>query len=366
MSNPRRRVLFVIPSLQGGGAERVFSNILRALDHNLFEVHLAVLKAIGPFMQDIPADVCIHDLKISRIRYAMPRIVRLVYKLKPDVILATLGPLNLTLAGFRFLMPRKTKLLIRQNWTANAPMEHMEHPERWRWIYRWLYRKADKILCQSDRMVNEMLEYFRIPREKLVRIYNPIDFQRVWDAAQVGGSPYPVPGPHIVTAGRLSWEKGYDVLLDAMPEVMEVVPTAGLYILGEGPRHSELVEQARRLGLAKIVHFLGFQENPWRYFRHANLFVLPSRNDAQPNALLEALVLGTPVVATDCPGSMREIRDCDPTMVLVPPEDAGQLAQAIIAACQSIREARDGPAEARVRMRRFDLREVVREYSEIL
>lgn len=367
MSMARKKVLFMIPSLDGGGAERVFSNLLRTLDRGMFEVHLAVLTSVGRFMADVPADVSIHDLKISRIRYAMPGIVRLLWKLKPDAVLATLGPLNLTLASCRFLMPRNTRLLIRQNWTAGARMEHMEHPERWNWAYRWLYRKVDKIVCQSDVMVAEMVKHFRVPREKLIRIYNPVDLQRVWELSQAGDNPFHGPGPHMVTAGRLSLEKGYDVLLDAMPKVLQALPGTRLYILGDGPRLNELTSQSARLGLVDRVQFLGFQDNPWRYFRHADLFVLSSRNDALPNALLEALVLGTPVIATDCPGSIREIMDCDTERVmLVPPENASELAKGMIRATQSLPRSRYGLAEAEERLRRFDLRQIVEQYNQVL
>jgi len=190
--------------------------------------------------------------------------------------------------------------------------------------------------------------------------------RRVWELAQSSERPYRGSGPNIVAAGRLSWEKGYDVLLDAMPEVIRALPTVQVYILGDGPRREKLMEQAHRLALGDVVHFVGFQKNPWPYFWHADLFVLPSRNDALPNALLEALALGKAVVATDCPGGIREILDCDSTIVLVRPENAGELAKAIIAACQSPRKAGAGVTETRLRMQKFDLQQLVDDYDRIL
>ena len=102
-------------------------------------------------------------------------------------------------------------------------------------------------------MVKELVQHFRLPHKKVARIYNPIDLQQVWEFAEVGDNPWSSPGPRIVAAGRLSWEKGYDVLLDAMPEVLRSLPTARLFILGEGPRQGDLVEQSHRLGLAEAV-----------------------------------------------------------------------------------------------------------------
>jgi glycosyltransferase involved in cell wall biosynthesis len=361
MNLERKKVLFFIPSLAGGGAQRVFSSLLRHLNRDLFELHLALLQAAGPYMQDVPKDVVIHDLGISRVRYALPRIARLVWKLRPHTILSTLGHLNLALTLCKPFLPRGTRLLIREAWSVSAPLEQMQHPERWNWLYRRSYNRADIILCQTDTMVSELIDHFKLPRKKLVRIYNPIDIERVRESAEIDGNPFFGPGPHLVTAGRLSWEKGYDVLVEAMPAVLQSLPNAQLLILGEGPRQCELHEQAKKLGLTEAVHFLGFQQNPWRYFRHADVFVLSSRYDALPNALLEALALGTPVVATDCPGGIREIHDDSGRMVLVPPENPFALAEAIVCVCSKQRcEYLKTSPEV---LKRFGLHRIVDQYA---
>ena len=361
MSLGRKKVLFFIPSLAGGGAERVFTSLLQHLNRDRFDLHLAVLQAAGPYMQDLPEDVAVHDLGISRVRYALPRIARLVWKLRPHTILSTLRHLNLALVLCKPFMPRGTRLLIREAWSVTAPMEEMHQPERWNWFCRRFYNRADVVLCQSDSMLNELAEHFRLPRKKLVRIYNPIDIGRVRESAEIDGNPLPGPGPHLVTAGRLSWEKGHDVLLEAMPTVLQSLPNARLIILGEGPRQRELTEQSKRLGLAEAVCFLGFQQNPWRYFRHADVFVLSSRHDGLPNALLEAVALGTPVVATDCPGGIREVQDGSIGMVLVPPEDSLALAEAIVSVC--CKQGRERLRTSPEALNRFGLHRVVGEYA---
>src|SRR5262249_16210978 len=365
MVTSRQRVLFVVLSSGGGGAERFFSNLLPALDRNFFDIHLQLLNASGPFMQDVPADVEVHDLRVSRVRYAIPAVLRLLWRLRPDTVLSTLGHLNLALTMCKPFMPRKVRLIVRPAWSTMSRMEKVQHPNRWNWAYRHFYRKADLIVCQSDFMLNELREHLGLASKKLVRIYNPIDLQSLWELGHIGNSPYLGAGPHIVTAGRLSWEKGYDVLLDAMPQVISALPAAQLHILGEGPRRLELLQQSQRLGLTNVVHFLGFHQNPWRYFRHADLFVLSSRNDALPNALLEAFALGTPVVATDCPGSIREIQHCNETMILVPSEDPSELSKGILSGLQP-RRPRTELAEARRRLHRFDLQQIAREYARIL
>lgn len=367
MNSSRKKVLFLAPSMMGGGAERVISTLLQHLDRNRFELHLAMLHTGGVFVRDIPEDVLLHDLQVARVRYVLPAIVRLAWKLKPQTIMSTLRHLNVALILSKPFLPRNTRLLVREAALASPTLKYeTKHPEFWTWFYRHLYKYADRIVGLSDAMVNDLVQNFKVPAEKTVRIYNPIDTKRVRRSAQAGTNPYSGLGPHLVAAGRFSREKGFDLLLAAMPAVIQEFPGVELVILGEGPLKSELMEQAQQLGLQSSVSFPGFDLNPWRYFRHADLFVLSSRYEGLPNVLLEVLAVGTPVVATDCPGGVREIQTCDPEMVLVAPEDPAALAAAIILSCEKTRNANHARARSLPDLSNFDLQQIVTEYSRLL
>lgn len=359
MVGERKRILFLLPSLTGGGAERVFTTLLRHLDRTRFEPHLALLQATGAYMEDIPKDIPIHNLKVSRVRYALLKIVRLIWNLRPQTILATMGHLNIALISAKPFFPPDTRLLVREAVIPSALFrEENKNIRLWGWLYRHVYKRADKIVCLSDSMVADLVENFEIPREKLVRIYNPVDTGKVRELAQTGDDPFNGNGPHLVAAGRICRQKGFDVLIHAMPAVLQRFPHAQLMILGEGPLEAELKEQAQNLGLQEKVIFLGFQANPWLYLKHADAFILPSRYEGLPNVLLEALALGTRVVVSDCPGGIREIRDSVGSMAVVPPEDPSALAEAIITVCSN-------PAHVVESLGRFDLQQVVSEYSNI-
>jgi glycosyltransferase involved in cell wall biosynthesis len=358
MGGERKRILFLLPSLTGGGAERVFTTLLRHLDRTRFEPHLALLQAQGAYMGDIPKDVPIHDLKVSRVRYALPKILRLIWKIRPQTILATMGHLNTALVSVNFFFPRNTRLLVREAAMPSEVFRGRKDLKLWQWLYRNLYKSADKVVCPSDAVAGDLEENFGVPREKLVRIYNPVDVERVRQMASEGECPYQAAGPYLIAVGRLSREKGFDILIDAMPAVLRRFPAAQLYILGEGPLEAELKEQVQTLGLYENVVFLGFQANPWLYLKHADAFILPSRYEGLPNVLLEALALGAPVVVSDCPGGIREIRESVGNMAVVPTENPGALAEAIITVCGS-------PAPAIESLGRFDLQQVVSEYSNI-
>jgi glycosyltransferase involved in cell wall biosynthesis len=244
--------------------------------------------------------------------------------------------------------------------------EETNHPAMWRWAYRHLYPRADRIICLSDAMIEDLVEHFGVPREKLVRIYNPVDTEMVRRSADAQANPYVGAGPHLVTAGRLAREKGIDILLDAMPAVLAALPGARLHVLGEGPEEAALQAQAKALGVPEQVEFLGFRQNPWPHLKHADLFILPSRYEGLPNALLEALALGTPAVAAACPGAIQEIRDVTGKIDMVPAEDAGGLAQAIVTACQRAKGGGERSSGAEDGLGRFSLQQAVEEYSALL
>ncbi|HLJ28089.1 MAG TPA: glycosyltransferase [Candidatus Angelobacter sp.] len=356
-----------MPSLTGGGAERVFSILLRYLDREVFEPHLGLLETEGVYLEDIPQDVVLHGLNISRARYALPSIVRLIWKVRPHSVLSTLGHLNLVLGMAKPFLPRSARLIVREAAVASRSLEdEVKHPRLWTWLYKRLYKRADKVLCLTDSMVDDMVDHFAIPREKLVRIYNPVEIERVRELGGLEENPYSGPGPHLVAIGRLTRQKGFDILIDAMPSILKRVPGARLTVLGQGHLQRQLMEQTQRLGLTEAVRFLGFQKNPWAYLRYADLFVLPSRYEGTPNVLLEALALGKSVVAADCPGAMREIQDCDQRLILVPPENVSALAEAVAGACRpaSTSTGPMNPSPSCLKM--FDVKQVVGEYSRLL
>ncbi|PYP90913.1 MAG: hypothetical protein DMG65_09795 [Candidatus Angelobacter sp. Gp1-AA117] len=363
MSTGRKRVLFLVPAFAGGGggAERVISILLRHLDRTKFELHLGVIQERSAVFQDIPDDVIVHDLRVSRMRYALLPIINLLWKVRPQTVLSTVVYLNVLLVLARPFLPR-VKLLLREATIPSAFIaQQARHPRVWRWFYRHLYKRADSIICLSDFMLKDLAEQFGLPQEKLIRIYNPVDVDYVRRSAESFGNPYSGDGPHLVTVGRLQREKGLDVLLEAMPGILQAFPMARLAVLGEGPLEAELKAQIRKLGLGESVNFLGFQPNPCPYLKYADLFVLPSRVEGMPNALLEALALGKDVVASDCPGGVREIQDAVKSMVLVPPEDPQALAEAIIAALQSPSSSRTGEG-----LGRFKVQTAIAEYSALL
>jgi glycosyltransferase involved in cell wall biosynthesis len=325
----RRRLLFLVPSLRGGGAERVMVSLLRHLDRERFELALAVVDMSNAvFAADLPSDVELIDLGCTRVRQAVPGIIRLIRHRRPDVVFSTLGYLNLAIAIVRPLLPRGTRFVARETAMVSRGIVEFRYPRVLRALYRRFYGSLDLIVCQSQAMLADVRATFGVPASKMVVINNPVDVERVRAlAAQPVAWPASEGAARLVAVGRLGREKGFDLLLDALALLADV--RLQLVILGEGALDAELRQQAQRLGIADRVHFAGYQTNPYAWIARADAFVLSSRHEGFPNVVIESLACGKPVIATPAPGGTLEILEHVPGSRVASAVSADALAQAI-------------------------------------
>jgi glycosyltransferase involved in cell wall biosynthesis len=315
MSSRRQRVLFIIPTLTGGGAERVVVTLLQHLDRARIEPALAVVDTRhAAFRAEVPADVDFIDLGCTRVLHALPRLARLIWQRRPDSVLSTLGHLNLALAMLRPMLPDTTRYLARETTVLSQGLGEHTFPRGWAYGYRRYYRRFDRVICQSQAMRDDLVAHFRVSPGQTTVINNPLDLERITrtateplppDAPQVQrGLPAPAP-VHLVTAGRLVLQKGFDLMIEAI--AMAHNTRLHLTVLGDGPERARLEALTHARGLSSRVRFAGFQANPYAYFARADGFVLSSQYEGFPNVVLEALACGTPVIALPAPGGLREI-----------------------------------------------------------
>jgi glycosyltransferase involved in cell wall biosynthesis len=302
-----RSVLFLLPTLRGGGAERVIITLLQHLDRGRFRPTLAVVDmSDAVYRADVPADVELIDLHSSRVRYALPRIIRLIWSMRPDVVFSTLGHLNLALAILRPLMPNDPRYFARETNLVSRVNAAYHRPRLWNWAYRRFYSRFDLVVCQSRAMRDDLVDHHGFPPGKSIIINNPVDTSRIrrlsGDAATNPGTGEPRDGATIrlLAVGRFSNEKGFDLLIEALALCER--PNLQLTILGEGPLRGDMERLARDKGVRGQIVFAGFQANPYPYFREADALVLSSRYEGFPNVVLEALACGTPIVSTPAPG----------------------------------------------------------------
>ena len=141
MNVPKSSVLFLLPSLQGGGAEQVILSLLRHIDREKFRLALAVVDVRAAiYREDLPDDVELIDLHCSRVRQAMLKIIRLIWKRRPDVVFSTLSHFNLAIAVLRPLLPDGISYIARETSVVSEVVKGYAHPEWWAWAYRQIGR----------------------------------------------------------------------------------------------------------------------------------------------------------------------------------------------------------------------------------
>ncbi len=303
----RTKVLLLIPHLGGGGAEKVFSHLAQSLSREKYELHLCLVTQGAFPTWIVPSGVTVHRLRASRIRYAAFPLLALVRRLKPQVVVSGMFHLSFLVLLLRPLFPHSTRILVRQNGTVSASLSQDALPAYTRLLYRLLYRHADRIVCQTPAMATDLASELAIPRNLLSVLANPLDIDAVRRPADLSANRWPGPGPHLLAVGRLSREKGFDLLLEALASIQESFPSVHLLIAGTGPEEAALKAQCHHLGLDPAVHFAGQIDDPCAYFPGASLFVLSSRHEGMPNALLEAAAGGLPLIALPASDGVRDL-----------------------------------------------------------
>lgn len=264
------------------------------------------------FQNDIPANIEYIDLGCKRVRQALPRLIKLLWKAKPTLVFSTLGHLNLALAMVRFFLPNNTVYVARETNIVSRLNQFYSMPKLWGLAYRLFYPRFDRVICQSRDMAQDLVEGFAFPQHKIRLVHNPVDVQRVLtmagkpdDDSELAALWSRTGGLKLVAAGRLAPEKGFDLLIDALALCRDLPVT--VFVLGEGALRAGLTKQIESRDLVGRVVLCGFQPNPYPYLAGADAFVLSSRFEGLPNVVLEALACRTPVVALPAPGGIDEL-----------------------------------------------------------
>lgn len=312
------RLLLLSPHLGTGGAEQTIALLARGLSHEKYELHLGLVtqKELAP--EATPSWVTVHLLGSKGVRTGAFRLLRLVRQLKPDLILSGVAQLNFLVLLLRPFFSRKTRVLVRQNAPVSSILAFGGVPWYTHLLYRSLYPRADQVICQSHAMANDLCREVGIQKERVAVLPNPVDIDSARTANKPAGrrpgqhldrlpSQWMDAGPHLLAVGHLAPEKGFDLLLEAFAVVRGRFPQAELIISGSGPEESALKAQCGSLGIESAVRFPGRTERPNTLYPQASLFVLASRREGMPSALLEALAGNLPIVATPASGDVIDL-----------------------------------------------------------
>ena len=327
-----KKILFFLPNLAGGGAERVAVNIIRQLDKDYFDISLVLVNQSGKYLNLIPEYVKVYNLESQKTILSIFRLYKQLKQIEPDIVFSTLIrthiALNIALQGIKerpvvFLRSPNSPKLLLSNKQLGIVM---------RYFLERAYRKADVILAQTPEMKSEISSFHKIKKDKIVVFLNPIDTDLIDEKIKQIINPFDMDKINVVAAGRLLKQKGFDILIKSFAKVIRKNSNFHLSIIGEDVigEKVKLQNLVLSLGIEKNVQFLGFQSNPYQYFYYSDLYVLSSRWEGLPNTVLENLYLKKPIVATKCIPFMSELIENGNNGFLVEVEDIEQLAISIL------------------------------------
>lgn len=312
------RVGFLLPHFRPGGAERVVLNWIGALDRSRFQPVLFLGTVDGAFLAELPADV--EPIAIGRGRALLRpwRIARLLKAHRIGIAYSATNAMNLALLR---APTRSVRKIVSEHTMPGAYLATAKWRRFRQWQMRTLYPRADAVAVPTDAIGAALQTVIARPLA-LHTLPNPVVKGSNGDNAEHAATG------HIVSAGRLVPEKGYDILIDAFARVHAEHPAATLTIYGDGPLRADLQARIDRRGLARRVTLAGHVADLGPPLAQADLFVLASRREGFGNVLVEAMAAGTPVIATRCGGPDSFIRHGDNGW-LVPSEDPQALAAQI-------------------------------------
>ncbi|MFO1418851.1 MAG: glycosyltransferase [Methylotetracoccus sp.] len=286
----RRRLIIVLPNLRVGGTERVMLHVANALSLQA-DVTLALVRPQGELLERLAPGVRVVPLGGS---IAWPfRFLRMVWRERPHAVLGAMVDINIALQALRWLMPKSLRLVIRESSSPSAWLVYWRYPRITEFLYRITHRMADRIVVLTRAMEDEMKSMIGANGPRIDIIPNAVANDRL-DANAAGPS---FAKPYLIAVGRLVGEKGYDLLIQAFGHIAAQFPSHRLFIVGDGIERRRLEVLVERLGLSGRIELAGHMDDPLPAVRAAELFILSSRVEGMSNALLEALCVGTPVLA---------------------------------------------------------------------
>ncbi|WP_129792157.1 glycosyltransferase [Sphingosinicella sp. CPCC 101087] len=332
----RKRILFVINSLAGGGAERVMVTLLRHSEawRDRYDLSLALLDE-ETVAYPAPDWVPVHRLDSGGALWTSVRRLRaLVRRERPDLVLSFLTRANV--AACLATAGTDIPFIVSERVNTDAHLSRGPSGVISRRLVRATYPRAARVLAVSQGVADDLARLFAVPRDRLAVIANPVDGDALRTRAAEPGTAVPE-RPYVVAMGRLTENKNFPLLIDAFTGAGV---EGRLVILGEGPDREALERRIGELGMTGRILLPGFADNPFPLIAAADCYVLSSNAEGFPNGLVEAMAIGVPVIATDCPSGPAEILaqrptgataglDCAEHGLIVPCEDRIALAEGL-------------------------------------
>ena len=367
----RPGLIFLVPSLAGGGAERVATTLLPYLARH-FDLTLALLE--DRRLYPVPADIRVAAFSgllgsqaahVIRIPYHISALARLIRRHRARVVLSFMEQANIinilasNITGHHVVISQRTNL--RQQYENKGLLGKVTSKTSAR-----LYPKADRIIAVSNGIKEIIVSDYKLDARRIAVIPNPVDIASVAELSKKELS-MALPSDYLLHVGRLSVKaKAHDILLNAFKKLHSGHPNLKLVLVGDGPDKRQIQVMVNDMDLAESVIPAGWQDNVYPFMAGAKVLILCSRYEGWPNVLVEAMACGCPVIATDCQTGPREILGDNEYGLLVPVDDPEALAHSVEGLLTDESRRTYFQEQVRKRAQEFDLEQIGSKYVSLL
>lgn len=321
----KKKIALFIPTLGAGGAERTAVLLANTLADKHYDVTLCVADLSGErskLLSEVKCSVKIKNFEMMRVLFSIPKLINFMRYVDPDIIISSQTHANIAVSIASKLANYQGKVILREVSTPSINLKHKKGINAifLKKIMKWSYQSCDIIIPVSYGVKKDLENYLKIKLKNAKVIYDPVITEEIFELAREPishiwfdtGRKIPV----IVAVGRLTEAKNYELLITTFKKVLEK-KDAHLMILGEGEDRNKLEVLIKNLNLNNKVDLYGFDKNPYKYMANCDLYVMSSKWEGLPGALIQALALKANIISTDCPSGPREILENEANTKLV-------------------------------------------------
>lgn len=338
-----KNIAIYTPTLGGGGAERTAVLLANALVEEGHKVNLLVADLTeqkAKLVSELKPEVNLIDLNSSRVLMSIPKLCYWIKKNKPTTIISSQTHANIAVAFAAKLLKFEGKLILREVSTPSINLKKIQGFKLLvlKRLMSWAYTTCSVVVPVSYGVKENLENFLAIKLKNAKVIYDPVINDEIFKLAKE-----PIAHkwftkdrkiPVILAVGRLTEAKNYELLIHSFKLVTQKID-ANLIILGEGEDREKLEKLIEKLSLQNKVDLYGFEQNPFKYMENCDLYVMSSKWEGLPGALIQALALGAKIVSTDCPSGPREILRDGKNGILVLKEDEKEFEKFIIDGLES-------------------------------
>jgi glycosyltransferase involved in cell wall biosynthesis len=372
----KKRIIFVIGSLAGGGAEKLLIDIISKIDKEKYDVSLCLFKKDGVLLDFIPKGIEIYYLSsdkkpkfISIVRW----LIKEVYpQLKPDIIISFLEYANIAVIISRLFSRMKPKVVLTEHiYPVNLKFYMNKFIKKFieRIACAIFYRHADKIIAVSKGLKQGLVKKLFLPSELIEVIYNGIDIKKIeaLSAEPLSEKEEEVFGDMqvIVFCGRLVPQKNVKILIEAINLVCQKRKVR-LLILGKGPQAKYIKGLIKQYNLEEYIYMMGYKKNPYKYMNRAGILISPSLFEGFSLVICDAMASGAVAISTDCPAGPSEIINHEINGILVKNNNSSFLKNEILRILDNKTLRENIKKAGRKRVFDFDINKTVKQYEKLL